>query len=256
MEVDLMPSIGTGISNQSSPRGPDHGPMATTRQSQGTGSASFLSTTPCTEPSSPLTSPSASPIFIFVPIFCAASIILVATSRGVTCAVLESIWVLEAFPFNQGAAFLPFLPPETESVCIGRNDSIFSSFANSACIRKEILWRASVGPLPQSRARKPPAFPLAAAATPLRSTTVMSSEFPPFFARWYAVLTPWSPAPKITTLFFTPSFPLIFEALSDRQETGEEPRRLKEGPQKASAAEMERAKETETAGTIKDLHHI
>mmetsp|Transcript_82620 Transcript_82620/g.221521 ORF Transcript_82620/g.221521 Transcript_82620/m.221521 type:complete len:236 (+) Transcript_82620:172-879(+) len=207
----LTPSMGIGVPNHSAAMH-DHGPMATTRQSHGMTSPSTMTAETCrAPPRSSKRTDSARPMRRRAPPAIAEAMKASVSSRGVTCAVAVSI--TEAFvisPSSQetgGTGLEPRrgVPPCTLRVWILRNDLIPRSLANSSCIRNDTLWSCSVSePSPQPPARKPPAFPLAAAPILVRSTTVDGT---PRFARWYAIDVPIIPPPKIT--IFSGDFLLI-----------------------------------------------
>ena len=84
-----MPVIGTGMSNQSCANAA-HGPMVTTNWPHGTSSPSTSTAATCggpsTSPCSVLTTPVTLPIRSSAPAATAASISLVHSSYGATCA--------------------------------------------------------------------------------------------------------------------------------------------------------------------------
>mmetsp|Transcript_2304 Transcript_2304/g.6689 ORF Transcript_2304/g.6689 Transcript_2304/m.6689 type:complete len:291 (-) Transcript_2304:154-1026(-) len=176
IEVDLMPVIGTGMSNQSCARAA-HGPIVQANARHATRSPSITTADTDIDASPPLFSmPSTAPMRSEAPAESAASTSLVQSSCGATCAPpSRSIQRESAISPSSHGQMSVVLFERTQGVTdrtgILRYEVMPRDSASSWCSAKEVVCSCSVGPLPQSRARKPPPLPLAAAATECLSTS-------------------------------------------------------------------------------------
>ena len=117
----------------------------------------------------------------------AASTSFVHSSSGATCApppssrsMYSESWISPSSHGQMSVVQSRREPGVTESTGILRYDAMPSSLASSSCSANDLRCSATVGPEPQSRARKPPPLPAAAAATLCRSTIM---GFTPRFVR-------------------------------------------------------------------------
>mmetsp|Transcript_50407 Transcript_50407/g.119894 ORF Transcript_50407/g.119894 Transcript_50407/m.119894 type:complete len:263 (+) Transcript_50407:648-1436(+) len=235
----------------------DQGPMAMTTQSAGTVSPS--TTTPTTlSPSSFI--PSTLPILTDAPLATAASIIALVSSKGVVWAVSVAMRLAFDTPWSSHVGTSPFsipawtllerFPPETLSVGSLRQPFSPKSFANCSCMSNETSCSCRVGPEPHPRARNPPAFPDAAAATDARSTTVALT---PRRESWYARLAATIPPPQ-TTMFLGCSAMVREVAPPPRTAVGRW--KLESAGVAENAAVEAEARSTSSAGAAADPRNI